>query len=235
MSQLTYLQIVNKVLTKLREDTVTSVTYNDYSALIGEFVNDAKKEVENAWNWRVLDTATTFTSVVNTVAYNIGSGGVGGGTPTNNESRLLFDEYGRAMAFDLTPGAQLRLNYISLEARNSNLQLNDAANITIDQPVDFSLTTDGGGLFVSFKERPTVARNYLLYFTTPQSELSNGTDTLLVPWRPVMHLAHLYALDERGEEIGEPGSKAWMRYEKCLSDEIALDNRLVNKSFFSVN
>ncbi len=46
----TYLSMVNDVLTRLRESTVSSVTQNDYSSLIGSLVNDAKREVEDAWN-----------------------------------------------------------------------------------------------------------------------------------------------------------------------------------------
>jgi hypothetical protein len=46
---MTYLQLVNKVLTRLREDTVSTVSQNTYSALVGEFVNDAKRLVEDAW------------------------------------------------------------------------------------------------------------------------------------------------------------------------------------------
>lgn len=45
---MTFLQLVNKVLVRLREDTVSSVDENSYSQLIGEFVNDAVKEVEAA-------------------------------------------------------------------------------------------------------------------------------------------------------------------------------------------
>ena len=48
---MTYLQLVNKVLVRLREDQVTSVASNDYSLLVGEFVAQAASEVEDAWNW----------------------------------------------------------------------------------------------------------------------------------------------------------------------------------------
>ena len=43
----TYLQLVNDVLTRLREATVTNVSDTDYSSLIGKLVNDAKREVES--------------------------------------------------------------------------------------------------------------------------------------------------------------------------------------------
>ena len=40
---MTYLQLVNSVLRRLRENEVDSVNQNNYSKLIGEFVNDAKR------------------------------------------------------------------------------------------------------------------------------------------------------------------------------------------------
>ena len=48
---MTYLEAVNKVLRRLRENTVSSVDETIYSRLIGEFVNDANHMVEDAWDW----------------------------------------------------------------------------------------------------------------------------------------------------------------------------------------
>ena len=40
----TYLDIVNNVMKRLREPTVTSVNDNKYSSLIAVLVNDSKRE-----------------------------------------------------------------------------------------------------------------------------------------------------------------------------------------------
>ena len=45
-----YLSLVNSVLRRLRETEVSSVADNAYSKLIGDFVNDAKRQVEDAYN-----------------------------------------------------------------------------------------------------------------------------------------------------------------------------------------
>ena len=72
---MTYLQLVNSVLRRLREDEVTSVSQNSYSKLIGEFVNDSKRFVEDAYDWTALrDTLTVSTE---STAFNytlVGSG-----------------------------------------------------------------------------------------------------------------------------------------------------------------
>jgi hypothetical protein len=60
---MTYLQIINAVLRRLRETEVTDVNETDYSKLIGEYVNSVKKEVEAAWDWNALRTTLTLNTV----------------------------------------------------------------------------------------------------------------------------------------------------------------------------
>ena len=55
----TYIQLVNEVLVRLREREVTSVNDTAYSKLIGKFVNDAKRQAEDAYNWNALSTTLT--------------------------------------------------------------------------------------------------------------------------------------------------------------------------------
>jgi len=58
-----YIQIVNEVLARLRESEVSSVNDNAYSKMIGKFVNDSKRMVEDAYNWNALyDTLTATTT-----------------------------------------------------------------------------------------------------------------------------------------------------------------------------
>ena len=60
---MTYLNIVNNVLRRLREDTVDSVTETTYSTMVGDFVNDAKTLVEQAADWSALrETCLLYTS-----------------------------------------------------------------------------------------------------------------------------------------------------------------------------
>jgi hypothetical protein len=51
---MTYLDLVNNVLRRLRETEVASVQSTAYSKLIGDIVNDAKDLVENSWDWSAL-------------------------------------------------------------------------------------------------------------------------------------------------------------------------------------
>ena len=59
---MTYIQIINAVLRRLREDEVASPSDTEYSTLIGDFVNETKREVEAAWNWTALRTTITLSA-----------------------------------------------------------------------------------------------------------------------------------------------------------------------------
>ena len=75
---MTYRHIINSVLRRLREDTLASDWANDlidasgpsdYQVLIGDFVNEVKREVEDAWDWTSLRTLITVNTVANTKSY----------------------------------------------------------------------------------------------------------------------------------------------------------------------
>ena len=59
---MTYLNLVNNVLRRLREEEVASVQSNTYSKMVGDFVNDAKRIVEDSWDWSALRTTLTITT-----------------------------------------------------------------------------------------------------------------------------------------------------------------------------
>ena len=57
-----YLELVNDVLVRLREDEVTAVTDTPYSKLISKYVNDAKRIVEDSYEWAGLTETLTVTT-----------------------------------------------------------------------------------------------------------------------------------------------------------------------------
>ena len=63
---MTYLELVNDVLTRLRETSVSTVSETTYSALIGKFVNDAKRQIEDAYTWNCLAQTVTVTTASGT-------------------------------------------------------------------------------------------------------------------------------------------------------------------------
>ena len=67
----TYLTIVNHVLRRMRENEVSNVSTNNYSKMVGDFVNDAKKEVQNAHDWSALRSVVTVSTSSGTSEYSI--------------------------------------------------------------------------------------------------------------------------------------------------------------------
>ena len=58
-----YLDLTNEVLVRLREPEASSVSDNAYVKLIARYINDSKRQVEDAYNWNALyETITVTTS-----------------------------------------------------------------------------------------------------------------------------------------------------------------------------
>lgn len=62
---MTYLDLVNNVLRRMREEEVSTVSESTYSKMVGDFVNDSKKLVETSWDWSALRTTLTIETTEN--------------------------------------------------------------------------------------------------------------------------------------------------------------------------
>ena len=73
----TALSSVNKVLTRLRENAVTSSTFlsNTYAQLILQLLNETKQEIENAWDWTILRQSIAITTAIGVNTYSITGAG----------------------------------------------------------------------------------------------------------------------------------------------------------------
>lgn len=225
---MTYLELVNKVLIKLREDTVGSISESEYSRLIAEFVNEAKEEVEDAWDWSMLRKSVTFNSDGINRAYDLTEGTtiVHSGDLTNNRSKLIIHPItGEPLAYDITSGSEFQLELLPLDEITKRVNLAIVPTTTTNAyPTVFGLSRQtGDGFTVNFDFIPPTGRQYRLYHFTPQEPLEDDADSIVVPWRPVVLLATMYALNERGEELGEPGNLAERKYINALGNAIALD------------
>ena len=80
---MTFRGLINEVLIRLREDTISSdwsgdindaTTVTDYQKVIGSLVNDTKRSVESYHDWLVLRQTVDITTVASTKNYNLSSG-----------------------------------------------------------------------------------------------------------------------------------------------------------------
>lgn len=246
-SNLTYLQLVNQVLQALRESSVNSVQDNSYSKLIGKWINDAKRQVEDAWDWQVLNATSNFSLVpligtltaptqvaqqtyyMNNTAQVVS---VYDFNPLNvavnmtERARLRTDVQWppRPMAFDMTVGLPMQLIKQPADwiLRTRFIQ---PTKLTQTQPMFFGLIHQGGTVTVELFEYPIAVRNWQFCWTLPQPDLVADSDYMLVPWYPVTSIATDIAMNERGEEVGEPGETVAQRAILHISNAIALDGR----------
>ena len=201
---MTYLELVNDVLIRLREDEVSNVSESSYSKLIGKFVNDSKRQVENAYDWNALSDTLTFTTTANLFnAVLVGSGQGFRLLDVLNDTSDWFLEYMTSTEITrrfllqgtTTTGAPTHYNFNGVDANG-------------DTQVDVFPVPDG-------------VYNLRFNIIKPQPALSANTDRLLVPAEPVLLGAYARALAERGEDSGIFSSEAYALFKQELADAIA--------------
>lgn len=203
---MTYLELVNETLIRLREQEVTAVTDNAYSKLIGKYINDAKRQVEDAYNWNALSetlTVTTSATLFNYVLTGIGQRFRVLDVINEQDNRFLFNETSGKMNelfLNITPvvtGPPDRYNFNGVDSNG-------------DTQVDLYPIPDGV---------------YSIYFNVikPQVPLSANADTLKIPSEPVVFLAYSKALLERGEDSGITSAEAYQLYLQSLADHISAE------------
>lgn len=202
---MTYLQIVNKVLTRLRESTVDTVAQNSYSALIGEFVNDATRLVEDAWDWSALRTTLSVTTTSDIFNYVLtGSGNRATILDVVNDTSNFFLKYKDAHWFN-------------------NTFLN--SNPAVGSPFYYSFNgiDNNGDTAVDVYPVPNGVYELRFNVVLRTPELEEDTDEVTIPTLPIIHTAFAMALRERGETGGQSAAEAYAYADRVMSDAIALD------------
>lgn len=206
MATLTYLELVNDVLVRLRENEVSSVQDTAYSKLIGRFVNDAKRVCEDAYNWNALSdtlTAVTGADVFNYVL--VGSG----------QRFRVID------VIDDTSNAMLELQ---TTGQMNKLFLIQTAQTGAPKYYNFNGVDANGDTQVDLYPIPDGVYNLRFNIIKPQVPLSANSDKILIPHEPVIFLAYARAIAERGEDGGITSTDAYTMASRSLSDAIALES-----------
>jgi len=202
---MTYLQLVNNVLKRLRERTVSTVEENAYSTMISMLVNDAKQEVEQSWDWSALRTTLTATTSAGVFAYELtGSGDNMKMLDVVNDTSNYFMTYKTASEFT---GYYLNSNPVQGEPRYYS----------------FNGLDDNGDTIVEVYPPPNGVYSLRFNLINRQDDLSTDTDVLLCPSKPVEMLAYAKAVEERGEDGGASSSSAYATAARILNDAVSLD------------
>lgn len=202
---MTLLQLVNAVLRRLREDEVTAYDQSNYSKLIADFINEAKREVEDSWNWVQLRSTVQVTTEADTFTYTL--------TGAGNRYRIL-------QVINDTEDTEMR----TAPYKWLNMMFTVDSGAATGAPLYYDINGDSSG-DPKTDVYPVPDKAYTLnyHMVVPQSDLSNDTDTLTVPTYPVILGTYAKAISERGEDGGNQFAEAMNNYYKALSDAIAID------------
>ena len=202
---MTYLDLVNNVLRRLREEEVSNVSESTFSKMVGDFVNDAKNLVENAWDWSMLRTDVTLTTTSTVATYAL-------------------------------EGTQDKVKTLSVINDTSNTVIEYRPYDWFEEQVYINGPVSGSPEYYTFNGYDVNNDTQITFYPTPNSaydiqlklvynndDLTENTDTLLIPDAPVMHLAIALLARERGETGGTSTPEYFVIADKYLSDAIAYD------------
>jgi hypothetical protein len=203
---MTYLELINDVLIRLREPVVTTNNQTTYSTLIGKFVNDAKRQVEDAFSWNALGQTITVTTASSTAAYSLTGAG---------QKFQVMDV--------INTTSNIGLVNITFVDMNRKLNFTPLVNSI---PTEFTFDGVDTNYDTKVNLYPIPDGVYTIKFalTVPQATLALDSTVIAVPDVLVAQNAYSRALIERGEDGGTSSSEAFLLYKSMLSDYIALES-----------
>lgn len=202
---MTYLQMVNNILKRLRERQVSSVTENAYSSLIGVLINDAKREVENSWDWSALRTSFAATTSANVYSYSL--------TGSGNTVKMLN-------VFNDTDDVEMK--YADAKWMTQQM-LFDTRQEGSPYYYSFNGVDVNGDTVVDIFPIPDGVYNLYFNAVDRKAELEADADETILPTQPILLLAYAKAIEERGEDGGVGASSAYATANRSLNDYISLD------------
>ena len=203
---MTYLELVNDVLTRLRETNVSTVSETSYSALVGKFVNDAKRQIEDSYTWNVLNQTITVTTTSGTSSYSLTGAG----------QKFRMND-----AINTT--SVITLDNIAVSDMNRKLNFGTPSQ-SIPSEFCFNGVDGSGDTKIDLFPVPNGVYTLLFDLTIPQATLSSDGTTVKVLDYLVTQSAYARGLIERGEDGGTASSEAYALFRGMLSDAIAMES-----------
>jgi hypothetical protein len=210
---MTFRGLINEVLIRLREDTISSdwsddindsTTISAYQKVIGALVNDAKRHVEGRHDWLNLRSTVDISTVNGTKNYNLSSG--------------------------------QEIKIIDSINNNTGMHLNQVSKVyinTVKYPTDptgeplyygFNGSDASNNLKIDLSPVPTTAHTISFDIVKYQDDLTEAATVLSVPERPVILGAWARAISERGEDGGTQSSLMAGEASEALKQAIILDS-----------
>jgi hypothetical protein len=202
---MTYLNLMNNVLRRLREEETTSVTSTTYIKMVGDFINDAKTLVGQAADWSALRETLTISTTASDNTYSLTGGG------DNVKVMSMLNDTQNCF-----------MSYQTKDWFNDALYISNAVE---GAPKYFTYNgLDGNGdTQILVGPTPDGVYSIRVDLVKRQADLTANTDSLLIPAQPVIHLAVALLARERGETGGTSTAEYFTIANQYLADAVAID------------
>jgi len=210
---MTYRELINEVLIRLREDTILtdwsgnindSTTVTEYQKVVGAMINDSKRTIENFHDWLVLRETVNISTVNGTKNYNLSSG----------QELKIIDSINNATGTQLT---QVSRSYLNKQKYPTD---------PTGEPLyyGFNGADSSNNLKIDLSPVPITAETISFDIVKAQGELTASTTVIKVPQKPVVLGAWARAISERGEDGGTQTTIVAEEAMQALKQAIMLDS-----------
>ena len=222
---MTYRELINSVLRRLREDTISSDwsgdlydsnTVTDYQKLIGELVNDSKKSVESYHDWQALRESFNIKTKADNMQYTLGDATRGAGV-TFKVLDVICQETGQLLQQVNGDWLNDKVFPLSQIAKGdpTSYALNGVSIASAGREPDFN---------VDLYPVPTGVQTISFNIVGAQKELTTASQVLRTPSQPVILGAWSRAIAERGEDGGTISSAVSAEARESLVMAVQLDS-----------
>tara|TARA_R110001606_G_scaffold97992_1_gene216229 strand:+ start:147 stop:824 length:678 start_codon:yes stop_codon:yes gene_type:complete len=210
---MTYRELINEVLIRLREETISSdwsgaindsTTVSDYHKVIGALVNDAKRSIESYHDWMTLRETADIATVDGTKNYSLSSG----------QEFKVIDVVNNATGNQLVQVSKAYLNRTRYPTDPTG------------EPhyYGFNGADASNNLKVDLSPVPTEVQTISFDIVKYQDVLTSASTVLKIPSKPVILGAFARAVSERGEDGGTQSSLAAQEAGASISQAVIMDS-----------
>ena len=210
---MTYRELINEVLIRLREETISSdwsgaindsTTVSDYHKVIGALVNDAKRSIESYHDWMTLRETADIATVDGTKNYSLSSG----------QEFKVIDVVNNATGNQLVQVSKAYLNRTRYPTDPTG------------EPhyYGFNGADASNNLKVDLSPVPTEVQTISFDIVKYQDVLTSAATVLKIPSKPVILGAFARAVSERGEDGGTQSSLAAQEAGASISQAVIMDS-----------
>lgn len=202
---MTYIELVNATLVRLRENEISALDQTKYASLVQAYVNDAKDIVEDAWDWSHNRSIVTVTTVASTATYALT--GVG-------DSPEVLGTWDNTHKNPLPKRQELYYHH-----------QNYSQTIPEGSPTSWTFAgpDTNGDAQINIYPTPDAEYDLKYWVYNVQAQLALATTEMYIPSKPVILLAVAMLAEEKGETGGSTSKRYFEMADKILSDAIARD------------